>query len=81
MNSPRDRVLEWFLGLSEDEEMCLTKIVMRLQGMVASMARLPTFRRRFGNLGKMLYAEAVQAIASDNSMGVVIPVKGSKEAE
>ncbi|XP_031385696.1 uncharacterized membrane protein At3g27390-like isoform X2 [Punica granatum] len=42
MNSPRDRVFEWFLGpllimkeqikglgLSEDEEMCLRKIVMR----------------------------------------------------
>ncbi|PKI41075.1 hypothetical protein CRG98_038603, partial [Punica granatum] len=96
LNSPRDRVFEWFLGpllimkeqikglrLSEDEEMCLRKIVMRyknekpedwddtgflisdnvrraqlqaiirrLQGMVASMSRLPTFRRAVQELGE-----------------------------
>ncbi|OWM81268.1 hypothetical protein CDL15_Pgr007306 [Punica granatum] len=49
------------------------------QGMVASMSRLPTFRRRFRNLVKMLYAEAVQAIVSENRMGgVVIPIEGDK---
>lgn len=32
----------------------------RLQGMVVSMSRIPTFRRRFRNLVKVLYLEALQ---------------------
>jgi hypothetical protein len=36
----------------------------RLQGIVASMSRMPTFRRRFRNLVKVLYIEALQASAS-----------------
>lgn len=36
----------------------------RLQGIVASMSRIPTFRRRFKNLVKVLYIEALQASAS-----------------
>lgn len=41
----------------------------RLQGIVASMSRIPTFRRRFRNLVKILYIEAIQASASSNHIG------------
>ncbi|KAK1418132.1 hypothetical protein QVD17_27271 [Tagetes erecta] len=114
-NSPRDKVFEWFIGpllimkeqikglkLTEQEEICLRKLVMRyknekpedwddtgfpssdhvrraqlqavirrLQGIVGSMSRMPTFRRKFKNLVKVLYLEALQAgiIASQNSGG------------
>ncbi|PWA98587.1 hypothetical protein CTI12_AA017100 [Artemisia annua] len=104
-NLPRDKVFEWFIGpllvmkeqikglqLSEEEELCLRKLVMkyenvkpedwddsgfpskdhvrraqlqaiirRLQGIVGSMSRMPTFRRKFKNLVKVLYLEALQA--------------------
>ncbi|KAM0070955.1 putative membrane protein [Helianthus debilis subsp. tardiflorus] len=104
-NLPRDKVFEWFIGpllimkeqikgleLSEYEEICLRKLVMRyknekpedwddsgfpssdhvrraqlqavirrLKGMVGSMSRMPTFRRKFRNLVKVLYLEALQA--------------------
>ncbi|MCE0481320.1 hypothetical protein HAX54_038999 [Datura stramonium] len=33
---------------------------MRLQGIVGSLSRVPTFRRRFKNLVKVLYLEAIQ---------------------
>ncbi|KAK3444571.1 hypothetical protein EUGRSUZ_A01381 [Eucalyptus grandis] len=113
MNSPRDRMFEWFIGplliikeqikslrLTEAEDACLRKLVMRcknekpeewdntsfpsddsvrraqlqaiirrLQGIVASMSRLPTFRRRFRNLVKVLYIEAVPAASSANRVG------------
>lgn len=32
----------------------------RLQGMVASLTRMPTFRRRFNNLVKNLYVYAIE---------------------
>lgn len=32
----------------------------RLQGIVGSLSRVPTFRRRFKNLVKVLYLEAIQ---------------------
>lgn len=41
----------------------------RLQGIVGSMSRVPTFRRRFRNLVKILYIEAMQAAASANHIG------------
>lgn len=41
----------------------------RLQGLVASISRIPTFRRRFNNLVKVLYLEALQASASANNIG------------
>ncbi|KAI3703946.1 hypothetical protein L1987_74143 [Smallanthus sonchifolius] len=112
-NLPRDKVFEWFIGpllimkeqvkgleLTEHEEICLRKLMMRyknekpedwddanfpssdhvrraqlqavirrLQGIVGSMSRMPTFRRKFGNLVKVLYLEAFQAgiIASQGS--------------
>nr|XP_043630894.1 uncharacterized membrane protein At3g27390 [Erigeron canadensis] len=36
-------------------------IIRRLQGIVGSMSRMPTFRRKFKNLVKVLYLEALQA--------------------
>lgn len=113
INSPRDKVFEWFIGplliikeqikklqLDVNEEISLRKLVMehknekpddwdnsdfpssdnvrkaqlqaiirRLQGIVASMSRIPTFRRRFRNLVKILYIEAIQASASSNHIG------------
>ncbi|GMG98766.1 hypothetical protein Nepgr_000606 [Nepenthes gracilis] len=38
----------------------LQAIIRRLQGIVASMSMMPTFRRRFQNLVKALYLEAVR---------------------
>ncbi|KAI4331555.1 hypothetical protein MLD38_029734 [Melastoma candidum] len=116
MNSPRDRVFDWFIAplfiikeqirclrLTEDEEICLRKLVMkygnekleewddsdfpsedrirraqlqaiirRLQGIVSSMSRLPTFRRRFRDLVKILYLEGLQAAASANHFGGIL---------
>ncbi|MFS7929470.1 putative membrane protein [Helianthus anomalus] len=114
-NLPRDKVFEWFIGpllimkeqikgleLSEYEEICLRKLVMRyknekpedwddssfpssdhvrraqlqavirrLEGIVDSMSRMPTFRRKFRNLVKVLYLEVLQAgiIASQDGGG------------
>ncbi|GJS46413.1 uncharacterized membrane protein isoform X1 [Tanacetum coccineum] len=39
----------------------LQAIIRRLQGIVGSMSRMPTFRRKFKNLVKVLYLEALQA--------------------
>ncbi|KAK9284741.1 hypothetical protein L1049_023918 [Liquidambar formosana] len=50
----------------------LQAIIRRLQGIVASMSRMPTFRRRFRNLVKVLYIEAVQAGASANHIGGIL---------
>lgn len=42
------------------------------------MSRIPTFRRRFKNLVKVLYIEAVQAAASDSRIGGILnPGKGA----
>lgn len=41
----------------------------RLQGIVASMTRIPTFRRRFKNLVKVLYIEAIKTTASESVGG------------
>ncbi|XP_061355370.1 uncharacterized membrane protein At3g27390 isoform X2 [Gastrolobium bilobum] len=50
----------------------LQAIIRRLQGIVASMSRMPTFRRRFRNLVKVLYIEALQASASASIGGNAI---------
>ncbi|XP_010557726.1 PREDICTED: uncharacterized membrane protein At3g27390 isoform X2 [Tarenaya hassleriana] len=50
----------------------LQAIVRRLQGMVGTISRVPTFRRRFMNLAKVLYIEAVQAGASGNRVGWIL---------
>uniref|UniRef100_A0A0V0IKP0 Putative ovule protein n=1 Tax=Solanum chacoense TaxID=4108 RepID=A0A0V0IKP0_SOLCH len=38
----------------------LQAVIRRLQGIVGSFSRVPTFRRRFKNLVKVLYLEAIQ---------------------
>ncbi|XP_051115346.1 uncharacterized membrane protein At3g27390 [Andrographis paniculata] len=38
----------------------LQAVIRRLQGIVSSLSRLPTFRRRFKNLVKVLYVESIQ---------------------
>ncbi|XP_056693353.1 uncharacterized membrane protein At3g27390 isoform X2 [Spinacia oleracea] len=38
----------------------LQSVIRRLQGIVGSMTRMPTFRRRFQNLVKVLYVEAAK---------------------
>lgn len=56
------------------------RFCFRLQGLVASISRIPTFRRRFQNLVKMLYLEALQAYASANRMGGFLePRNGNKK--
>lgn len=40
--------------------------------MVASMSRIPTFRRRFMNLVKVLYIEALEVGASENRAGGIL---------
>ncbi|KAF8409789.1 hypothetical protein HHK36_005868 [Tetracentron sinense] len=47
----------------------LQAIIRRMQGLVASMSRIPTFRRRFKNLVKVLYMEAVETGAMGNQDG------------
>lgn len=39
------------------------------------MSRVPTFRRRFRNLVKVLYLEAVQAVASGSHVGGILNLK------
>ncbi|KAL4378931.1 hypothetical protein GQ457_02G005020 [Hibiscus cannabinus] len=53
----------------------LQAIIRRLQGIVASMSRIPTFRRRFRNLVKLLYIEAVQADASAHHIGGILKAR------
>ncbi|XP_073260802.1 uncharacterized membrane protein At3g27390 isoform X2 [Populus alba] len=53
----------------------LQAIIRRLQGIVASMSRFPTFRRRFRNMMKVLYVEAIQAGASASHIGVSLKSK------
>lgn len=44
------------------------------------MSRIPTFRRRFRNLVKVLYIEAIQAGASANHIGGILKaIYGSNE--
>ncbi|GAB2234132.1 hypothetical protein Droror1_Dr00003369 [Drosera rotundifolia] len=48
----------------------LQAIIRRLRGIVASLSRMPTFRRRFQNLVKVLYTEAVKTGAlADHVVG------------
>ncbi|KQK18534.1 hypothetical protein BRADI_1g43130v3 [Brachypodium distachyon] len=118
-NWPRDRVIDWVLGpllvlkeqmkkleLTEDEELCLRKLIMtnenekpsdwddcgfpssdsvkraqlqaiirRLQGIVGNMSRIPGFRRRFLNLTRALYLEAIEAGAIDGTRDIKRRVK------
>uniref|UniRef100_A0A0A8Z2K9 Uncharacterized protein n=1 Tax=Arundo donax TaxID=35708 RepID=A0A0A8Z2K9_ARUDO len=118
-NWPKDKVFDWMLGpllvikeqmkkleITEEEEMCLRKLIMtnknekpsdwddsgfpsddnikrgqlqaiirRLQGIVANMSRVPSFRRRFINLVKALYLEAIEEGAIDGLRDVERKVK------
>jgi len=57
-------------------------IFFRLQGVAASMSRLPTFRRRFKNLIKVLYIKALQLGASAIHIGgTVVPKRSEKSKE
>lgn len=47
----------------------LQAIIRRLQGIVGSMSRMPTFRRRFQNLVKVLCIEAIQTGVLANDTG------------
>uniref|UniRef100_A0A0E0PWQ5 Steroid nuclear receptor ligand-binding n=2 Tax=Oryza TaxID=4527 RepID=A0A0E0PWQ5_ORYRU len=113
-NWPKDKVFDWMLGpllvikeqmkqleLTEDEELCLRRLIMtnnndkpsdwddcgfpssdnirrarlqaiirRLQGIVVNLSWVPSFRRRFIDLVKALYLEAVEAGAIDGSRSV-----------
>ncbi|CAM8986855.1 unnamed protein product [Rhodiola kirilowii] len=76
MQSKNDQPEDWvdtgFPSSDSVRRAQLQAIIRRLQGMVASMSRIPTFRRRFQNLMKILYLEAVQASASSNHIGGMV---------
>lgn len=57
----------------------LQALIRRLQGIVVSMSRIPTFRRRFRNLVKVLYIEALQARASGSHTGANLITKYIEE--
>ncbi|KAM3189181.1 hypothetical protein ACQJBY_067856 [Aegilops geniculata] len=124
-NWPKDKVFDWMLGpllvlkeqmkkleLTEDEELCLQKLIMtnanekpsdwddcgfpsrdgvkraqlqaiirRLQGIVANMSRMPSFRRRFMSLARALYLEAIDAGTIDGSLKVERKVKADIASE
>ncbi|KAI3920493.1 hypothetical protein MKX01_000832 [Papaver californicum] len=56
----------------------LQAIIRRLQGIVASMTRIPTFRRRFKNLVRVLYTEATKT--SDGSESLEEGISRSRHA-
>ncbi|KAL6287121.1 hypothetical protein ACE6H2_011511 [Prunus campanulata] len=75
MKSNNEKPEEWDTGFPSGDHVRraqLQAIFRRLQGLVASMSRIPTFRRRFKNLVKVLYIEAVQAAASANHIGGIL---------
>ncbi|XWS31113.1 hypothetical protein CRYUN_Cryun23aG0049800 [Craigia yunnanensis] len=55
----------------------LQAIIRRLQGIVASMSRIPTFWRRFRNLLKLLFIEAIQTGSSANHIGGILKARDS----
>ncbi|KAL6909671.1 hypothetical protein ACP4OV_001330 [Aristida adscensionis] len=59
----------------------LQAIIRRLQGIVANMSRIPSFRRRFINLVKAMYLEAIEAGAIDGSRDVRRRVKADVASE
>nr|GMD23429.1 probable peroxygenase 5 isoform X1 [Ipomoea batatas] len=52
-----------------NEPIQLQAIIRRLQGIVSSLSRIPTFRRRFKNLVKLLYMEAIEIGATKSGHG------------
>ncbi|KAK4846411.1 hypothetical protein QYF36_016919 [Acer negundo] len=69
--NPEDWDESHFLSSDNVRKAQLQAIIRRLQGIVASMSRVPTFRRRFRNLVKMLYIEALQTGALANHIGEI----------
>ncbi|CAM0913990.1 unnamed protein product [Alopecurus aequalis] len=59
----------------------LQAIIRRLQGIVANMSRIPGFRRRFLNLARALYLEAIDAGTIDGSRKVERRVKADIASE
>nr|GFB24256.1 uncharacterized membrane protein At3g27390 isoform X1 [Tanacetum cinerariifolium] len=61
----KEQIEDWddsgFTSNDHDRRAQLQAIIRRLQGIVGSMSRMPTFRRKFKNLVKVLYLEALQA--------------------
>ncbi|VVA26396.1 PREDICTED: membrane [Prunus dulcis] len=75
MKSNNEKPEEWDTGFPSGDHVRraqLQAIFRRLQGLVACMSRIPTFRRHFKNLVKVLYIEAVQAAASANQIGGIL---------
>ncbi|KAF4360047.1 hypothetical protein G4B88_025808 [Cannabis sativa] len=79
MRGKNDKPEEWdrtcFPSTDNVKRAQLQAIIRRLQGLVGSISRIPTFRRRFRNLVKLLYLEALQDSASANHMGVIFEPK------
>ena len=55
--------------------------INRLQGIVANMSRIPSFRRRFMSLARALYLEAIDAGTIDGSRKVERKVKADIASE
>nr|GMC48588.1 uncharacterized membrane protein At3g27390 [Ipomoea batatas]GMD32016.1 uncharacterized membrane protein At3g27390 [Ipomoea batatas]GMD38556.1 uncharacterized membrane protein At3g27390 [Ipomoea batatas] len=64
MHCKNDRPEDWdtigFPSSDNVKRAQLQAIIRRLQGIVSSLSRIPTFRRRFKNLVKLLYMEAIE---------------------
>lgn len=64
----------------------LQAVIRRLQGIVGSMSRIPTFRRRFRNLVRTVYLDAMQAgvyfvaLANDEVDQQPIPIDNSSSS-
>ncbi|WOK92025.1 hypothetical protein Cni_G00716 [Canna indica] len=58
-DKPEDWDREGFQSDNNVRRAQLQAIIRRLQGIVASMSRIPSFRRRFKSLVKSLYLEAI----------------------
>ncbi|CAI9754481.1 unnamed protein product [Fraxinus pennsylvanica] len=83
MACKNDRPEEWddtgFPSSDNVRRAQLQAVIRRLQGIVGSMSRIPTFRRRFRNLVKMLYIEAVQTgLLVDHASGSSNSGRGSR---
>ncbi|XP_073010956.1 uncharacterized membrane protein At3g27390 isoform X2 [Typha latifolia] len=64
MTNSNERPEDWdntcFSSTDNVKRAQLQAIIRRLQGIVANMSRIPSFRRRFTNLVKALYLDAVE---------------------
>jgi hypothetical protein len=61
--------------MSEATPKSTNSLIHRLQGVVANMSRVPSFRRRFINMAKALYLEAIEAGAIAGTRDVKRRVK------